>query len=270
MSIYVITHKYLNNEVELSCFYKKLYVGAFKQQNRKPGYLYDDIGNNISNKNSNFCELTGMYWLSNNCDDPIKGIVHYRRFFTHNVWSENNKYFYDEVEIKKILENHDCIVSNRMYFPCGNIENHYKRYHYAKDLELLREVILDICPEYINAFEEAMKKKYLFPYNMIIAKKEIFDSYVKWLLELLMELEKRENIDGYNSYQSRVYGFLSERLMNVWLIHNGINYKELPTIQLGSRIRYRMRTQLEKKLGMPLHFLAVIDSIGDIHENKSK
>lgn len=94
-----------------------------------------------------------------------------------------------------------------MYFPCGNIRNHYKEYHYAKDLNLLKDVISKKCPEYLNAFEKAMEKNFLFPYNMIIAKGEIFDSYAKWLLDLLLELEKCEDIEDYDTYQARVYGF---------------------------------------------------------------
>lgn len=267
MAVYIITHKYIENKPKLSEFYKWLYVGAYKNVKRKSGYLYDDTNDNISRKNFNFCELTGIYWIAHNCQDEIKGVVHYRRFFTHNIWSENEKYFYNESEIKNLLNKYDCIVSDRMYFPCGNIRNHYKEYHYAKDLNLLKDVISKKCPEYLNAFEKAMEKNFLFPYNMIIAKGEIFDSYAKWLLDLLLELEKCEDIEDYDTYQARVYGFLSERLMNVWLIHNNICFKELPTIQLGARIRYKIRTQLEKHLKMPLHFLAMIDAIGDKNEN---
>lgn len=266
MSIYVITHKYIENRPKISNFYKWLYVGAYKQNNKKNGYLYDDEGKNISKKNANFCELTGVYWVAHNCEDDIKGIVHYRRFFTHNVWSEKEENFYKESDIRKILEKYDCIVSDRMYFSCGNIRNHYKKHHYAKDLELLKDVISYKCPEYLEAFEIAMSKNYLFPYNMIIAKKNIFNDYANWLLGLLLELEKNENISGYDMYQSRVYGFLSERLMNVWLVHNNIKYKELPTVQLGSRVRYKIRTRLEKHLKMSLHFLAMIDAIGEKNE----
>ena len=87
MSVYVITHKYLKDKPKLSNFYKWLYVGAYKNNNKEKGYLYDDVQDNISHKNSNFCELTGIYWIAHNCQDDIKGIVHYRRFFTHSVWS---------------------------------------------------------------------------------------------------------------------------------------------------------------------------------------
>ena len=44
MSIYVITHKYIENKPKISNFYKWLYVGAYKQNNKKNGYLYDDEG----------------------------------------------------------------------------------------------------------------------------------------------------------------------------------------------------------------------------------
>lgn len=64
MAVYIITHKYIENKPKLSEFYKWLYVGAYKNVKRKSGYLYDDTNDNISRKNSNFCELTGIYWIA--------------------------------------------------------------------------------------------------------------------------------------------------------------------------------------------------------------
>lgn len=45
------------------------------------GYVGDDTGENISEKNWNFCELTGLYWAVHNIDAEYLGIVHYRRYF---------------------------------------------------------------------------------------------------------------------------------------------------------------------------------------------
>ena len=45
------------------------------------GYIGDDTGDNISERNANFCELTGLYWAAHNIDSDYIGIVHYRRYF---------------------------------------------------------------------------------------------------------------------------------------------------------------------------------------------
>lgn len=268
MSIYVITHKYIDEKPDLPDFYKWLYVGAFRNDDRKAGYEYDDTGDNISKKNSSFCELTGMYWIRHNCNDKIKGLVHYRRFFTHNVWSENEKYFYTEDEINTLLQKYQMIVSDRLYFSKGNIYLNYLSNHNENDLRLLEDIINKYEPDYSEAFKIAFSKNYLFPYNMFIASDEIFDKYSDWLLNLLFKLEQIDDLTGYDSYQARVFGFLSERLLNVWIIKNNISYVEVPTVQLGSRTRYKIRTQLEKRLKRPLVFLAKIDKMVGKNDDK--
>ena len=37
---------------------------------------------------------------------------------------------------------------------------------------------------------------------------------------------KRVDISGYDMYEARIYGFVSEILLDVWLEANNINYKE--------------------------------------------
>ena len=60
---------------------------------------------------------------------------------------------------------------------------------------------------------------------MLIAPKEIFDAYSKWLFDVLFELEKRTDISSYDTYQARIYGFLSERLLLVWLTKHPLKVK---------------------------------------------
>lgn len=79
--IYVMTHKKIAdipNEI-----YTPLHVG--KEGKESLGYIGDDTGDQISDKNDSYCELTGMYWLWKNLDCDIIGICHYRRYFTKEV-----------------------------------------------------------------------------------------------------------------------------------------------------------------------------------------
>ena len=65
---------------------------------------------------------------------------------------------------------------------------------------------------------------------MFIAKKELIDEYCEWLFDILFESEKTINktLETKDKYNKRVYGFLSERLFNVWIKTKKLKIKELP------------------------------------------
>ena len=65
---------------------------------------------------------------------------------------------------------------------------------------------------------------------MFIMKKELLDSYCQWLFDILFELEKRLDISDYSANDKRVFGFVSERLMDVWIGTNQVEYQEMPVI----------------------------------------
>ena len=81
----VATHKkYWMPEDEV---YLPLHVGA--EGKADLGYTKDNTGDNISVKNPNYCELTGMYWAWKNLNCEYIGLCHYRRYFA-NVPASNN------------------------------------------------------------------------------------------------------------------------------------------------------------------------------------
>ena len=54
---------------------------------------------------------------------------------------------------------------------------------------------------------------------MMICRKDLWNQYCEWLFPILFELEKEIDILQYNGYQQRVFGFLAERLLNIWVRH---------------------------------------------------
>ncbi len=77
-----------------------------------------------------------------------------------------------------------------------------------------------------------MGGKKLYLYNMFIMKKKDFDEYCKWLFDILFKLESQIDISNYDNYQSRIFGFLSERLFNVWIKKHNLKIKEIPVINM--------------------------------------
>ncbi len=175
------------------------------------GYDYfDNEGENISSLNKFFCELTVVYWMYKNMNNYTHyGLVHYRRKF---VDSTNNLLL-----VKNLDENFDIILPEpKIYFPF-NVRMHYSVSHYASDLETLNSVIENKYPEYLEAYRLTLKSTSLHLYNMFIIKNELFQEYANWLFSVLDDLYVNNIHENRSAYQARVYGFLGERLLNVWL-----------------------------------------------------
>ena len=66
-------------------------------------------------------------------------------------------------------------------------------------------------------------------------KKEHFDSYATFIFGVLSKLEKRIDISNYSTQEARVYGYLSELLMDIWVETNEICFKEIHWYQLGNK-----------------------------------
>lgn len=233
VKVYIATHKKANLP-ELK-EYVPIQVGA--EGKEKLGYITDNTGENISNKNSNFCELTATYWIMKNDNSDIVGLTHYRRYFFNNIFSNSFKNIIHKEKIIKILNNYDIIVPKK-YKLGVTVEKQYSQIHNIEDLMKCGEIIKNKNPEYSEAFDKVLKKRKIYTYNMFISRKKVFDDYYKWLFDILFEAEKIIDISNYDNYNKRVYGFLSERLFNVWIEKNkdNLKIKEMPVYNSEEKI----------------------------------
>ena len=201
IQIYVISH--LLEDIEKTrndSIYTPLFVGRNGRDNF--GYCSDDNGDNISSKNPYFCELTGLYWIWKQSKADIIGLCHYRRYFVNE---KDNLLEKDEIE--SILSDYDLIIP---YFGTSLLENVYEDYdneHYGKDLDLCRDLIERMTPEYLDSYDKVIYGNKLCHYNMFIAKKEIIDGYCEWVFPILFELEKEINAKDYDDYRKRSMAF---------------------------------------------------------------
>lgn len=224
IKVYIAMHKLFALPAVDDC-YIPLQVGSAGKESL--GYLTDDDGCNISQKNENYCELTGMYWIWKNCPGDIVGLCHYRRFLAQNghILTQN--------EIETILQQYDLILPDSSMSRYKNAYAHYCDKHQERDLLCCLEVIREHCPEYENAFRWTISSNLISMGNILIAHRKTFHAYCEWLFDILFEVEKRIDIQGYDAYQRRVFGFLSERLLRAWLVmQKGLRVREEAVLYL--------------------------------------
>jgi hypothetical protein len=91
---------------------------------------------------------------------------------------------------------------------------------------MTEKIIRETYSAYVPAFEKVMNRTWAHMFNMFVMRQDLYNQYCQWLFSILFELEKRLNISEYDVYESRVYGFVSEVLLDVWLETNQIAYAE--------------------------------------------
>ncbi len=231
ISIYIMAHKKF--DVPENAIYKPLQVGSALHD--KIGYIPDDSGENISVKNPNYNELTGLYWMwKNDNQSDIMGLCHYRRYFLNN-----DNELLGAKEINDILSNHDMIVSNRAVYQDMNVRESYIEKHHAQDLTLTRAAIEKLYPECLVDYDRVMEGNETYFGNLMIGGSTVVKKYAEWLFGILFEVEKNIDITTYDDYDRRIYGFIAERLLIVWIRHKRINVYECTVGLMGEKSESR-------------------------------
>ena len=228
IKILIATHK--NSRMPEDPVYVPIQVGAALHEPLSiPGVLRDDTGDSISARNPNYCELTALYWGWKNLSCAYLGIVHYRRYFSR-AKGRGDKWA--RIAAKRDLEQElsACpllLPKKRRYW----IETTYDQYvhaHHAQDLDQTRAILSRKHPEYLSAFDRVMKQTSGHRFNMFVMRRDLLDAYCEWLFDVLFTLEEELDIRDYSANDARVFGFVSERLLDVWIEANGLPYREIP------------------------------------------
>lgn len=218
MKIYIMTHrKFQCPEDEI---YIPLHVG---HRNAKDlGYLGDDTGESISDLNQYYGELTGLYWIwKNETDAETIGICHYRRYFL-----TDSECLMTQEDYEDALEDCDILVSEMLPGSHRNNWETYAKTHNIADMRAVGDALRQLYPEDYLAFCEVMEKDTCCFGNLMVTSRAKFNEYCKWLFSVFDLASKKIDVSGYDSYHKRVYGFLSEILLYVWITARGYRWRE--------------------------------------------
>lgn len=248
MKIYIATHK--PYEMPSDGIYQPLMVGSILRDEIPTGYQRDDQGDNISAKNPNFNELTGIYWIWKNSEEDSVGLVHYRRYLGkksgHDYASRLN-----QQDVEDLLRQYDVILPKKRNYYIENQRNHYLHAHAHEPYEIMEKVIREDYADFYPAFQrmEQSTKAHLF--NMFIMKKEAFDDYATFVFGVLEKVEEQIDLSTLQGQDARVFGFLSERLMDTWLNTRSYSFTEAPVISLEKTNWFDKGTQFLKRKFLP-------------------
>ncbi len=229
LTVFVACHKPC--EVRSNEMYQPIHVGRkISTCKGQMNMIGDDTGDNISEKNRYYSELTAQYWAWKNYhESEYIGFCHYRRYFA------------DYLTSSKVLDyfkkGADVIVTGP-YFRSNNRWNFLKTFVCSEDLTIMQQVIKRLHPDYYKTMSKFGNDFIDYPLNMFICKRELFEEYAKWLFSILFECEKYVLLSPY-SRARRLYGYLSEFLMPVFFIKNGYRMAAVPYFRTDDQMNVK-------------------------------
>jgi hypothetical protein len=187
-------------------------------------WIDEKKGENISNLNSFYGELTGIYWLWKNRIPEMKkndiiGICHYRKLWLKKNYLNKQKFstsslYSNLLDYDNFSENYDCIQVQPIIFKNKNLLDDFKEIHKVD--------ILEDCANFLDEKEKILFLKHLndnilYPLNMFITRVELFEKYCEkifpWLEKCLEFCIKKNLCENYNM---RLPAFLAERFTSFW------------------------------------------------------
>ena len=238
LTIYCTSIKYFNVLDKLPSYVKVIGLGDRVFPNH---WLNESSGKNIKNLNKYYGELTAFYWIWKNKlnefnDNDLIGFCHYRKLWLNELFHEKNnksvKSLYSNLLNKEnaLLKQKDVLQVQPIVFKKKNLIEDFSKIH---NTDIIHECLNFLPTEIKFNFLSHLNSNILYPLNMFIAKKDLFNEYCKILfpwMEQCMELFLKKNI--LVSYNTRLPAFLAERFTSFWFSQN-LNRSNLSYARLG-------------------------------------
>ncbi|MCI8855576.1 MAG: DUF4422 domain-containing protein [Clostridiaceae bacterium] len=204
-------------------------VGAAISDTHFPGFLYDDAGDNISEKNRSYCELTAQYWAWKNIQADYYGFFHYRRYLYPDIYAKRPYRIESAATLsmlerlnyscfERLIPQYDLILPKPENMYCS-VRRHYAAapFHHQRDLALTEKILCMYEPSYIQAAETYLGGSLSYFGNIYIMQRDLFQAYCTWLFSILQDYDKQSDTSCYNAAEQRVDGYLAERLLGIYV-----------------------------------------------------
>lgn len=186
---------------------------ALTKERLLPKILTDCEGDNISEKNRQYCELTVLYWIWKNAKEEIVGLSHYRRHF---ILPDN----WQNIMISNKID----VILPVPTFVYPSIEENYKERHDSADWEFLMKYLEKNRPEDYAAAKKVFSENLYSPCNMFIMHRAVLNELCSWMFPIVDAVAVHGGIKE-DVYLNRYPGFISERLITLFFQKNKNVYK---------------------------------------------
>ena len=208
-------------------------------KDKMAGMIGDDTGENISEKNPSYCEMTAHYWIWKNVKDcHYVGVCHYRRYFGIDI---------TEKTVSEVMDDADVLMVEPSWH-LDSVYAYFAKFMGAENMTILWLVMRRRCPDYVETLEKVCDGVKFHPFNMLLCRKSLFDEYAEWMFSILGECEKSVKPSPYTNGR-RALAYMAELLTGLYFIHRGLRIKTVPyyKIEDGKRVLIT-RSDEEKRL----------------------
>lgn len=229
-----------------SNIYMPVQLGASTATHIIEGMQRDDEGDNISERNFTFCELSAQYWGWKNLDADYIGLCHYRRYFCFDgidhpandhaqieipCLSPASAAHYrldDDALASEAIVQHDMIVPQRWDVrmtptplgPQPTIRRHMVAYGLMTNdtLNKLVELCAERQPDYAPFVEKYLEDYMYQGYNCFIMKRSLFDRFCAFEFDVLKAFDDWFDYTDITTTKKRIAGYLGEILISAFTL----------------------------------------------------
>ncbi|MBM6676697.1 DUF4422 domain-containing protein [Olsenella uli] len=211
------------------------------------GMQPDNEGENISDRNFTYSELTAQYWAWKSLDADYVGLCHYRRYFCFDgkrhhandhaqiedpclCPSAVERYHIDDARaIRAALESHDVICAPEWSVlgvptPEGvkrTVRSHMVGYDLMTDTDLdeLVRICWELKPDYVDELVRYLSGSRYLGYNCFVMRRELFERLCEFEFPILEEFDRNFSYEGLTGNRRRICGYLGEILFSTFIGH---------------------------------------------------
>lgn len=193
----------LSREIPLHPYEFPIQAGAAVSDKRVASLL-DNTGINISEKNRQYCEMTATYWVWKNTNHTWKGIEHYRR---HMLVSPD------------LLQEDVDVLMPYPYLCYPNTMAQFQRF-VSKDVhDALWRALKAVHPDEYEEYKKILLGELQYTYNLVCAKREVFDAYCSWFFEITEYMETLAD-EVPEIKETRALSYVAEVLTNLYFMYH--------------------------------------------------